>query len=179
MMKILLFAISVLMFLSGCVTQSLRPDEPPTLPSAEELPVAATNTVPAEATQGDPTQMSPPTPPPASSGLENLIEDAKNDLAKRLLIPVDQISLIEANEVVWPDASLGCPQPGMAYIQVPEDGAQIILQAGGINYAYHTGGSRGLFLCETVFKEPNPPPKIDITKHVPPPIDSPPPGEDQ
>ena len=126
------------------------------------------------------------TPPmPYNPGLQSLVEDARADLAQRLNISESEINVLDAREVVWPDASLGCPQPGMVYKQFPEDGALIILQADGLNYQYHNGGSRGLFLCETVYKDPNPPPKLDIFNLTPPktdpstPDNSIPPGEDQ
>lgn len=85
---------------------------------------------------------------PVESGLENLVRSAKEDLAQRLSINLEQIDVVEARSVVWPDASLGCPLPGMAYKQVPQDGALIRLRAGGSVYEYHSGGTRGLFLCE-------------------------------
>jgi len=139
-----------------------------------------TKTMPAVATLGDTAQMTPPTSPPPTSGLESLIEKAKEDLAQRLSISVAQISLIEAREVVWPDASLGCPQPGMRYKQVPEDGALIILQDEGISYEYHSGGRRGLFLCEKVYKDPKMSPKLDVNNLTPPiPDNSIPRGEEQ
>jgi hypothetical protein len=97
---------------------------------------------------------------------------AKGDLAERLNIPVKEIDLFSFEEVVWPDASLGCPQPGMAYIQVPKDGALIRLSAKGQMYDYHSGGNRGVFLCEQVFKLKTITPKIDIIKHTPPPRDT-------
>lgn len=136
------------------------------------------------------TQVTPFVSSTTDPGLQSLIELAKDDLAQRLSISLTQISLVEAKEVIWPDASLGCPQPGMAYQQVPHDGAQIILQVDGINYDYHNGGSRGLFLCEMVTKDPNPPPKLDIFNLTPAsadkknstpaaPDNSIPPGEDQ
>ena len=80
------------------------------------------------------------TQPARASGLESLIEKAKEDLGQRLSIDVSQINLLEAEEVTWPDASLGCPQPGMRYKQVPEDGALIVLEAQGTTYEYHNGG---------------------------------------
>jgi hypothetical protein len=106
-------------------------------------------------------------------GVENsLVIQAKGDLAKRLNIPVKEIDLFSFEEVVWPDASLGCPQPGMVYIQVPQDGALIRLSAKGQVYDYHSGGIRGVFLCEQVFKIKPTTPKIDILKHTPPPRDT-------
>lgn len=161
------------------------------------------------ATAKPPQQVSPttiPSPSPAlnelkgeeaimtltpASGMQNLVETAVKDLAQRLSISDSQIKVVETSEVVWPDASLGCPQPGMLYKQVPQDGALIILEAEGTTYEYHTGGSSKVFLCET----PPPaktekPPQIDITKLTPqspagkiatPPMpdNSIPPGEDQ
>jgi hypothetical protein len=134
------------------------------------------NASPNEPEEND-TQMTQSTSPPS---MEALIEKAKEDLTNRMSIDIAQISLVEAREVVWPDASLGCPKPGMKYKQVPEDGALIILQAQGVVYEYHNGGSRGLFLCEKVLSKPEKPPQIDITKHTPPaPDNGIPPGEDQ
>src|SRR5215207_3159112 len=116
---------------------------------------------------GDINQMPSSIPMPDDAGLRNLIEKAKADLAGRLSISVDEINLIEATSVVWPDASLGCPQPGMAYIQVPEDGLLIRLQAGDQIYPYHSGGFREPFLCEAIFKDPGKPPQIDFFNLTP------------
>jgi hypothetical protein len=102
------------------------------------------------------------------------------DLASRLQVPLEAVQFVKFEAVTWPDTSMGCPQPGMEYLQVPQDGALILLQVQGRPYEYHLGGSRGLFLCETIYKDPNPPPKIDITRLPPPTTDnSIPPGEDK
>ena len=59
------------------------------------------------------------------------------------------IEVSSAELVEWPDAGLGCPQPGMAYRQVPTDGSLIILVYDSVEYRYHTGGSTSVpFLCE-------------------------------
>jgi hypothetical protein len=147
----------------------------PTVP-----PLSAPQHVPT--TQGE--TMTSPTPD--VSGMKSLIEMARKDLAQRLSVSVGEISLVEAKPVVWPDSSMGCPQPGMAYLQIPEDGVLIVLQFEGVSYEYHNGGSRGLFLCEKTFKDLAPTPKIDIfnltpSKSNPPPTtpdNSIPPGED-
>jgi hypothetical protein len=111
----------------------------------------------------------PPVPGPIEPGLDGLVSQAKEDLATRLAIPMDQIELLEARAVVWPDASLGCPQPGMRYRQVPMDGALIRLLAGGQAYEYHNGGGRDPFLCEQPLKlEKDAPPQIDLLKLTPP-----------
>jgi hypothetical protein len=117
--------------------------------------------------------MPPITTPDTEAQTDNpLVILAKEDLAERLGVTLDQIELLSFEEVVWPDASLGCPQPGMAYIQMLQDGALIRLSAEGQVYDYPSGGNRGVFLCEQVFKVKTITPKIDPTKHIPPPPDT-------
>lgn len=89
--------------------------------------------------------------PPAN--LATAIETAKTDLAQMLSISSEKIILVEAMEVTWSDASLGCPQPDMLYAQVLTPGSLVKLQYEGTDYEYH-GGTRGaLTLC----KNPLPP----------------------
>lgn len=77
-----------------------------------------------------------------------LVMQAIRDLAGRLHVGFDAITVVSAEAVVWPDGALGCPQPGMEYIQVQQDGMRIVLAAGGREYHYHSGETRGPFLCE-------------------------------
>ncbi len=108
------------------------------------------------------------------------------DLSERLGVPEADIEVISAQPVVWPDASLGCPEPGMQYAQVTTDGALIELGSAGTTYSYHMGGSTyEPFSCE------NPagtiPPKdttgttVTLDSLVPDPTDEsvPPPGFDE
>lgn len=76
-----------------------------------------------------------------------LVQAAKDDLAQRLSIKGDSIEVIKAESVQWPDASLGCPKPGMMYAQMVTPGYQIILSVGGEEYDYH-GSALEVFLCE-------------------------------
>src|SRR3990170_1712012 len=73
-----------------------------------ETPVEAPAEAPAEAPvqPGDYGEVAAP-----------LVKQAQEDLAQRLGAPIDQISVVSVSEVVWPDGSLGCPQPGQAYTQ--------------------------------------------------------------
>jgi hypothetical protein len=89
------------------------------------------------------------TPEPSiEPGMQPAITQAQADLARHLQISAGQISVISAQSVTWPDRSLGCPQPGMSYLQVLVDGVLIRLRVGGQVYEYHGGGGRPLFLCE-------------------------------
>jgi len=87
------------------------------------------------------------------ASLQPLVTMAKEDLAERLEVGVEAIQVLEAKLVVWPDASMGCPQPEMMYIQVPQDGCLIRLQVEEEVFEYHSGGHRMPFPCE----EPAPP----------------------
>jgi hypothetical protein len=92
--------------------------------------------------------VSPTLPLPGNPALQALVIQVKNDLAQRLGVEADQIDLVELTPVVWPDGSLGCPEPGMAYTQVQVEGLLIRLRAGKRIYAYHSGGGQPPFLCE-------------------------------
>lgn len=80
--------------------------------------------------------------------MDALIQIARADLAERLGVNEYEITVLEARPVVWPDASLGCPRPGMSYIQILFEGGLIRLEAGGQEYNYHSGGDAEPFLCE-------------------------------
>ncbi|HSD83513.1 MAG TPA: hypothetical protein VLG46_06630, partial [Anaerolineae bacterium] len=85
---------------------------------------------------------------PVESGLQPLVDKAIADLAQRLSIDRKTIVVVNAQSVVWPDRSMGCPQPGMLYPQVLAEGFRIELHAGNRAYAYHGGQGRDPFLCE-------------------------------
>jgi hypothetical protein len=89
-----------------------------------------------------------PTPPPYDPAMEPLVQIARQDLAVRLGIAIDEIEVLEAQGVVWGDTSMGCPHPDMSYLQVPQDGALIRLSAAGQVYNYHSSGNRLPFLCD-------------------------------
>ena len=94
-------------------------------------------------------------------GINNpLVKQALKDLIAHLAVSPDAITLVTAESVVWPDASLGCPRPDMGYKQVPQDGMRIIFKAHGRLFEYHSGGSRPPFLCESPAPTPSgtPPP---------------------
>ena len=100
-----------------------------------------------------------PDPSPYTPIDQSLLSLAVNDLAQRLNVPPETIQLVKFEAVTWSDGGLGCPDPGMSYIQVPVDGALIVLQQGDNLYEYHSGGRRPPFLCEpgrSTYKDTNP-----------------------
>jgi hypothetical protein len=70
-----------------------------------------------------------------------------------LSIPTSEIKLLDAEEVFWPDASLGCPQPGITYDRVQVPGFLVVLQANGKEFEYHANIHNYVFYCEN----PTPP----------------------
>ena len=81
--------------------------------------------------------------------LQRVVALAVADLSARTAVARDEIVVVRAEITTWSDTSLGCPQPGMRYPQVPQDGARIHLRIDDQVYRYHTGGHRTEpFLCE-------------------------------
>ncbi len=77
------------------------------------------------------------------------VEQAKADLAQRLGVDIDSMTVVRMEDVTWPDGSLGCPQPGMAYTQALVDGSFIQLSVEGRTYNYHSGRGGTPFLCQS------------------------------
>ena len=95
-----------------------------------------------------------PTSPPTGSidaRFAVVVERAVADLARRLDLAPEAISVVSASAVTWPDRSIGCPKPGVNYAQVTVDGAQVMLGAAGKSYDYHSGGDGQPVLCEKTF----------------------------
>jgi hypothetical protein len=70
-----------------------------------------------------------------------VVQTARKDLAQRLKVSERSIELAgPVEEVTWPDASLGCPEPGMAYAQMLTPGFRVTLRSNNKLYQYHAGG---------------------------------------
>ena len=68
------------------------------------------------------------------------------DAAGRAGVTPDQVKVVSAETMTFPDGSLGCPEPGMAYTQMVVDGFKIVAQAKGVTYDYR-GTANGFRLC--------------------------------
>jgi hypothetical protein len=75
-------------------------------------------------------------------------ELARAALAREQGLAVSDITVvaIEANE--WRDSSLGCPKPGMNYLQVITPGYKVTLEARGQRYEYHTDSNQRVVRCD-------------------------------
>jgi hypothetical protein len=136
---------------------------------------------PQESLTEDPTAVLPENPiqlastpettdmPSHPSSAEKFIQLAKRDLAGRLTIDIANISLIEAVEMTWPNAALGCPSPGKVYATVRVPGYRVKLEANGTEYIYNTDLTGQVILCPEVnFDENIPPVTPDQTQSVNP-----------
>jgi hypothetical protein len=92
--------------------------------------------------------MTPSMIPPEEPGLQELITNVKADLAGRLSLPTEEITITELTEVEWSDSSLDCPEPEMSYLQVITPGYRIILQANNNSYEYHSNRDSYFVYCE-------------------------------
>ena len=99
--------------------------------------------------------LSPPSKPLNGAGgeaaipptAEQAVAVAMRDLAQRLKRTEATIQVASIEAVEWSDASLGCPEPGMAYAQVITLGYRLILTVNGERHEYHTDQGQRAFYC--------------------------------
>ena len=72
---------------------------------------------------------------------------AQEDLASRLGIDADEITVNFIKSTTWPDASLGCPEEGKTYDKVATEGFLIELAYQDKTFEYHADRRKPL-LCE-------------------------------
>jgi hypothetical protein len=71
-----------------------------------------------------------------------LSEQARTDLAGRLRIGKESVTVNLFRPTMWPDASLGCPVKDQVYPPQPTRGFLIELASGGQSYEYHSDMTR-------------------------------------
>lgn len=83
------------------------------------------------------------------AGYPGPVAAAIRTLAEKLGVPVGEVTVTAWEPVDWPDASLGCPEPGMMYAQVITPGYQVMLEAQGKIHRVHTDRSgQRIILCD-------------------------------
>lgn len=100
-----------------------------------------------------PTQISPTADVPAVSGAtadvsaDQIKSAAIVDLSNRLSLKTELVRVTSIESQLWPDTSLGCPQPGSEYAQQTVPGYRLQLEANGVDYVYHTDTRNTIVLC--------------------------------
>ncbi len=122
---------------------------PPTSLQPGDVTIEPVDPVSSEPDPGAPLPEQPAAKIPRA--LQPFADAAVADLAQLLGVDESAITVAVAEHVVWPDGALGCPEPGMAYIQVQVEGSRAVLIHGNSTYFYHGGeGDAGPFLCKNV-----------------------------
>lgn len=71
------------------------------------------------------------------------------DAAQRAGVDPSDANVVTAQQMEWPDGSLGCPEPGMMYTQAIVNGYWVVIEAGGAGFDYRLT-DKGMFrLCTT------------------------------
>jgi hypothetical protein len=171
--NILLLSILIGLLIAGCGVKS-PPDQSPT--EAEQEPpgqikkteeigesdafLEEENILPTDLSPTEePTSTTPPKqifPDPTKPAMisdgenEGMVSKVKADLASRLGVSQEGISLVSMEAMVWNDSSLGCPSPGGMYLQVLTPGYKITLSVDGKEYVYHTDEGNKYLLCNNI-----------------------------
>jgi len=160
-------AVAAMLVVSGCGAASNEDGGDTTADSATTTTVGAlepvatvpTTTVPDRA---DREPANPPEQVPPGSGgatvtgevpqayLAAVIQDA----AARAGVDPADVTVITGQEMIWPDGSLGCAEPGGIYTQALVPGYWVIVEAGGAAYDYRLSDKGNFRLCESPFGGP-------------------------
>lgn len=68
---------------------------------------------------------------------EQLLSGVLADAAERAGTEPGSVVVVSGEAVDWADGSLGCPAPGIDYIQVITPGYRVVVDAGGTSLEYH------------------------------------------
>ena len=80
------------------------------------------------------------------SDAQPLVNQSKDDLAERLGVGPEEITVRSVEATEFPDTSLGVPEPGKVYAQVVTPGYIIKLAVDGQTYEYHATGERVVYV---------------------------------
>ncbi|MBX0330428.1 hypothetical protein K2Z83_22465 [Oscillochloris sp. ZM17-4] len=121
-------------------TKTPPPAASPTSPRPVRTvrPVPTVNQVP----------QAPTTAPVTGEVPADLLAKILADAAQRSGVDAAAIVVQKGAAVEWNDSSLGCPQPGVAYMQVITPGYQVVLEAGATTYDYHANARGRFILCQ-------------------------------
>ncbi len=142
-------------------------------PSAAQADLAAVEPTAVEPTEAEPTAIEalpasplrrpvapvaqqsplrPQIPPPTPSGVtgeapQALLDAILDDAAQQTGLDRSALIIVQDQAVVWPDGSLGCPQPGMMYTMALVDGYHVLVQAGDQLLDYRVGDHNNFQRC--------------------------------
>jgi hypothetical protein len=126
--------IAALVVVSGCSSASPSADDHGSLAPSSDQP-----------------SLEPGGSEPVASGTISLpsstIDPIVAEIAGLTGVSADQVTVVSAEPVTFPDGGLGCPEPGMAYTQVLVDGYKVVATAAGKTYDYRGTGPGAFRRC--------------------------------
>ncbi len=133
-------------------------DDADSAATSTEAPVQGDTTIPDRADREPPSlpERVPTETDPTVTGevpdefLTPVIEDAAT------LAGVDpaDVTVVTAQEVVWPDGSLGCAEPGVVYTQAQIQGYWVVVEVNGVGFDYRLNDGGAFRLCTNPFGGP-------------------------
>jgi hypothetical protein len=69
------------------------------------------------------------------------------DAARRFQVDENAVVLASAEQVIWPDGALGCPQPGYSYPQALVPGYRVTASTAAGQMRYHTDSGGNVVTC--------------------------------
>lgn len=140
-----LLIILLSLVLGSCGVSQAGTEQAPELPPSEPQIVASENS-PENPLQfiNTPESVDMPSNLPP---VEKYVSLAKKDLASRLGVEADKITLVKTAEMLWLNAALGCPRAGQFYPPGRVPGFQIWLDVEGNEYIYNTDFNGTVMLC--------------------------------
>lgn len=76
-----------------------------------------------------------------------LLDDVLEQASARTGVALAEIAVLRAEQVVWSDGSLGCPEPGRSYTQALVPGFWVVLDAAGTELDYRADDRGYVVLC--------------------------------
>ncbi len=157
-LSVIPLALLALVTACGAAPQSAAPSAPQTLAAPTVSATPEDSLVPHITATTPPVRTVLPTSAiertsvatPAAAGAvpADLMNKILADAAKLSGVDAAAISVQTSQAAEWPDGSLGCPQPGTAYLQVITYGYQVVLRAGTNSYDYRADGGGRFFVCK-------------------------------
>lgn len=88
-------------------------------------------------------------PPMTGEVPDGFLAAVVEDAAGRANVGSEQLEVMRAEAVEWPDGSLGCPRPGELYVQVVVSGYWVEIAGPDQTFDYRLDESGSFRLCET------------------------------
>jgi hypothetical protein len=153
-----LLALFALLLSSGCQGVSVDTGAPPEITSNPDVSLTSTPDRMDEEMKKTPERVPPTEIATSITGEvpQDLLDSLLKDLAERTGASLQNISVLQAQAMIWNDGSLGCAKPGEFYTQEQVPGYWVILEIEGKKYDYRAARTGYFLLCEGA-PRPTPP----------------------